>query len=106
MGKLKRFFRGDLIPHKIEGFPYPAKFCRYCERELELMEAIHMQEAEHFKALYICHNPECGAYDEPAKKAYAYVYYSDVEAWRNLELQRIWYSRDENKVGRIDGLRG
>lgn len=57
-----------------------------------------MTEKEHFKALYICENPECPAYDEPAKKAYAYVYYSDVEAWQALELQRIWYSRDERKI--------
>lgn len=104
MSKLDRFFRGNLIPHTIDGFPYPEKFCRFCERELTLEQAIHLSEPEHFKALYICHNRECGAFDEPAHKAYAYVYYSDTEAWQALELQRIWYSRDDRKVKELEAI--
>lgn len=79
---------GRIIP----GFPYPRRFCSYCEQDLELQSAIHVQGEEHYyKALYYCTNENCGAYDEEAGMTYARVYYSDQEAFKRLETQKIWY---------------
>ena len=84
------YFRNDLIPSKRNNFPYPQRFCPFCERELSLMEAIHVQEnLEDFKALFICLNNKCGAYDEAAGQAYSRVYYSSNEAYASLEQARI-----------------
>jgi len=98
MGKLDEFFAGNLIPHIIEGFPYKEKMCRHCERPMELMQSIHMLDKEHYKALFICKSPDCPALKIEPYKAHAVVYYSDPEAFANLELHRIWYSRDRNKI--------
>lgn len=90
---LASFFRGDLIGHRIKNFPYPERKCTYCNKACDLVDAIHVQKSpEMFKALYVCQNPRCDAYDEPAKKAYARVYYSSEDAYRQLELQRIYYN--------------
>lgn len=70
----------------IPGFPYPPRFCPFCQRQLEVINAIHKTgEEEIFKAIMICENPECGAFDEEAKKAYARVYYSCTEAQHIFE---------------------
>lgn len=95
MGKLDQFFQGNLLGKKIENFPYPEKFCRHCEREMSLERAIHMNELLDYKALYICKNPNCPAFDFPAHKAHAHVYYSTPDAFKNLELHRIMYQREE-----------
>lgn len=81
----------DLIGKKIEGFPYPEKYCPYCERELQLEAAVHSAEMPaHFKAVYVCLNGECGAYDEDARKCYVRVYYSSQDAHKAFEAYRIW----------------
>jgi hypothetical protein len=93
---LNNFFRGNLIGSKIKDFPYPDRYCTYCNKKCDLVDAIHMaQHPENYKALYICQNPRCEAYDEPARAAYARVYYSSNEAFENLEVQRIWYERNK-----------
>lgn len=85
---------GEPLAKKIDGFPYAERFCPFCERELTLEKAAHIaEEPMHYKALYLCHNPSCGAYDEDAGKAYARVYYSSQEAFEKLELTRLLYER-------------
>lgn len=87
---IEDYFRNGLLPNKRTDFPYPARFCRFCERELQLIDAIHLQdEMESYKALYICLHDDCGAYDEDAGQAYARVYYSSQRAFENLEQARI-----------------
>ena len=84
------YFRNGLLPQKRNNFPYPERFCPFCERELSLMEAIHIDgHLEDFKALYLCLNKDCGAYDEAAGQAYSRVYYSSNEAYASLENARI-----------------
>ena len=54
------------------------------------MKAAHLEEQLQYKAVFFCLNKECGAYDEPARKCYALVYYSSPEAQRMLEGFPIW----------------
>lgn len=85
------FFSQGLIGRIIPAFPYAQRHCPYCEQECELIDAIHIQEEpEHYKALFLCQNLFCGAYDEEAHCQYARVYYSSYEAFRKLESQRIY----------------
>lgn len=91
---LQNWFRDGGIGGRILNFPYPVKPCAYCKKNCELVDALHVQKnPELFKALYICKNPRCEAFDEPARKAYAKVYYSSEEALQKLELARIYYDR-------------
>ena len=91
---LNSFFRGDLIGSRIKEFPYPDRYCTYCNKKCDLVDAIHMAKSpENYKALFICKNDKCEAFDEPARSAYARVYYSSDEAFRALETNRIWYER-------------
>jgi hypothetical protein len=77
MTTLRNFFRGDSLGRIIKNFPYPERFCPFCDQPLKMVDAVHVQDQpETYKALYICLNDKCGAYDEPARKAYAMVYYS------------------------------
>lgn len=93
---LSHFFRGELLGKPINGFPYPDKYCTYCNKKCRMVDAIHVAESpEIFKALFICENEKCEAYDEPARKAYVKVYYSSEEAYQRLELHRIWYERKQ-----------
>ncbi len=93
---LNQFFRGQLMGKVIPGFPYLDKHCTYCNKKLQLVDAIHVTESpEIYKALYICMNDRCEAFDEPARKAYAKVYYSSEEAYEKLEIHRIWYDRKQ-----------
>lgn len=95
MGNLDVFFRGNLVGQKINGFPYPEKFCRFCEQEMNLISAIHLvDEKEHYKALFVCGNHDCPAWNEEAKKAQAHVYYSSNEAFLALETHQIWFQRE------------
>lgn len=70
----------------IPGFPYVERFCPYCERLLDLENAIHLPgQEEVYKAVFMCHNTNCGAFDEEARKAYVKVYYSGNLAFRVFE---------------------
>jgi hypothetical protein len=91
---LAEHFRGELLGKPIPNFPYPDKPCRYCNKKCELIDAIHISaHPEDYKVLFICMNNKCDAYDEPARRAYAKVYYSSDEAYKKLELHRIWFDR-------------
>ena len=88
----------DIFSHIIKDFPYVERFCPYCDLPCTLTDAVHLQATpEHYKALFICNNPQCGAYDEEARKAYARVYYSSEDAYHALELHRIYYERDSKE---------
>lgn len=89
--RVKNAFLGEFIPRMIEGFPYPERKCRFCSEYLRLDDAVHIYGAEEvYKALYFCEADKCPAYDEPAGKQYARVYYSCEEALKKLEPVRIW----------------
>jgi hypothetical protein len=98
---MNKIFKEIISAPPVAGFPYKEKFCRHCEHEMSLMKVVHMEEMEHYKALYICENPLCKAYDFPARKAHAHVYYSSEVAFQNLELNRIMYQREEKGVDKI-----
>jgi len=89
-------FNQGLLGRKIPHFPYTRRHCRYCEQELELVEAIHIEkEPEHYKGLYLCQNPKCGCFDEESKSQYVRVYYSSEQAFRKLEVHRIYRNIDK-----------
>jgi hypothetical protein len=70
----------------IKGFPYPERFCVYCEQELSVENAFHAPGNEEvFKCLYQCLNTDCGAYDEEGNMSYVRVYYSCTLAYELYE---------------------
>jgi hypothetical protein len=70
----------------ISSFPYPQRFCPYCEQELTIANAIHVTDNEElFKCIYQCYNLECDSYDDLEDMAYLRVYYSCDEALKCLE---------------------
>lgn len=84
------FFEEDMPNRIIPGFPYAKRFCPYCERELQILKALHiMDQEEHYKAILICDSPLCDAHDEEARKAYLRVYYSSEFAYKALETVMI-----------------
>lgn len=86
-------FRQGMIPRIIENFPYPEKFCPFCESKLTLQEAIHSSsEPYYFKALLMCLYEGCEAYDLPSRKAYVKVYYSSQEAYDSLKTNLIYWN--------------
>lgn len=88
----------EIASRIIPGFPYAERFCPYCDLPCVMTDAVHLQNTpEHYKALFICTNPQCGAHDEAARKAYARVYYSSEEAYYALELHRILRPKREAK---------
>jgi hypothetical protein len=98
LDEAESFFRGNSLGHLIDGFPYAERYCPYCQRECTVVDAIHIQEEpEHYKALFICFNGNCGAYDEEARTAYARVYYSSDFAFRHLEEHRIYFNRGKKQ---------
>ena len=98
MTDLTTWFQDGLIKNIIKDFPYPERECAYCQGNLRLVSAIHLNEhKEHYKALFICYNPMCEAFDEPAGLAYARVYYSSPEAFSALETHRIWYDQPKKR---------
>lgn len=78
--------RAPGIGRIIEGFPYAERYCAYCEELLSLSNAAHIYDApEHYKAMLVCYNTECGYYDEECREAYVRVYYSSQMAYDKLE---------------------
>jgi len=83
---LEQIFSSGLMEHRIQGFPYPEKFCVYCNKPMTLVKTLHVIDAaEHYKAIYVCYNASCEAYDEEAERAYVKVYYSSELAAENLD---------------------
>jgi len=89
--KLSEVFSSETPGHIIKGFPYPTKVCRHCNDFMELYKVIHIQDApEEFKAVYLCTNDDCSAYDYPAKKAHVIMYFSSDNAFDKLQGLKIW----------------
>lgn len=88
-------FSEDIPSRIIKGFPYPERFCRYCQRQLLIWKAFHLQdEIDQFKVAYICLNSECDSYDEEARDAYVRVYYSSNYAYEKLNFKLMKDPRD------------
>jgi hypothetical protein len=84
------------FPKVYPNFPYAQRFCRFCERELDVINALHNQDhPEIYKCIMICENPDCEAFDEEARKAYIRVYYSSEEALVLFESVFLRYQRIE-----------
>ncbi len=91
--EMQEFFSGGLLTSVYPNFPYPQRFCRFCERELEVTNAIHLNsEPSVYKVLYVCHNKDCGAYDFEARMQYTRVYYPSETARQLLEDKSIRYN--------------
>jgi len=88
-----------ILGGKIKDFPYPDRSCPFCNKVLYVVNAIHVQEDKfQYKALYFCTNPNCSAYDEGARKAYARIVYSSEDAFQafhriEIPVQR-WSKED------------
>lgn len=81
MSDIKQWFANGLLTKKIDRFPYPTRWCPFCERELAVWDAIHWNEEQLiYKALLVCENNTCPAYDSESEKQYVRVYYSCKEA--------------------------
>jgi len=81
---------GNIVGGKIKDFPYPDRSCPYCNKILFVVNAIHLyQDKFQYKALYFCHNPQCRAYDEGARKAYARIVYSSEDAFHSFHRVEI-----------------
>lgn len=88
-------FSENMPSHIIKGFPYPERFCKYCEQPLTIWKAFHVQGCmEMFKVAYICLNHDCPAYDEDEREAYLRVYYSSPEAYDILSTKLMTDPRD------------
>lgn len=88
------FLNLSTLDNRIEGFPYPKRFCPICEWPLALLKVMHVKDQEHiYKAIFACGNPGCESYDTEASMSYARVYYSCDEAVEILELRPIQITR-------------
>lgn len=84
-----------ILTHIIKGFPYPSRFCSYCERELEIINAIHYENNEEiYKCIFQCFNTECGSYDEEGNMSYLRVYYSNDLALELFETVFLKIKRE------------
>lgn len=83
------------IPRRIEGFPYPERFCPYCDQPLMIENTCHLyDEPEHYKVLYQCRNDKCVfLLDNAYGRAYLRVYYSSEIAENNLWKMLLTYPR-------------
>lgn len=76
----------DIPNREIDGFPYPEKFCPYCNTLMQMDKVVHIAGSEElFKAIFVCWNRDCGVYDLESRKAYVKIYYSCQEALDMLE---------------------
>ncbi len=80
-------------------FPYPEKLCPYCGRKLVPVNAIHLEKDMYqFKVLYLDNNPNCLAYDEGARLAYARIYYTSEDAFnafRDIKMPVQRWSKED-----------
>jgi hypothetical protein len=96
--KAEDFFFNEVLKQDIiDGFPYPEKECPICGSVLQLSRVAHVLDTpENFKALYVCLNDKCDAYDV-GKKAYVKVYFSSQEAYDKLGALLMQLPRREVK---------
>lgn len=91
-------FSLDLIEKRLPDFPYPEKNCVYCSKFMTMVKTYHLVDSpEDYKAIYVCYNPSCDAYDEPAEKAYVRVYYSSKKAAFSLDRIRSKIEQPEKR---------
>ena len=84
-----------VMTYIIESFPYPERFCRYCEQQMEICNAIHLKDNEEvFKCIYQCYNDDCESYDEEGNMAYVRVYYSSELALQLYETVFLKIKRE------------
>ena len=78
---MRNLTSGSILGRVIKDFPYPEKTCALCDRDLQLVNAIHSdQDMYHYKAIYVCGYSACPAFDYETRKAYVKLYYSSEEA--------------------------
>lgn len=91
-------FSLNMVDSRYPDFPYPEKFCAYCNKNMTLVKTYHIIDSPHdFKGIYICYNQSCDAYDEPAERAYVRVYYSSPKAAFTLDRVRSRIDQPEKK---------
>lgn len=91
------FFDEVLKQETIPGFPYPEKECPICNNMLRLARVAHIVDRpEDYKALYLCVNDKCDAYDH-GKKAYTRMYFSSQYAYDKLAAHLMVLPRREVK---------
>jgi hypothetical protein len=84
------------FPKVIDGFQYPKRYCPFCEHQCNVVNALHrLDHPEIFKAIFMCENPKCEAYDLEVKKCYVRVYYSSEEALQAFEAVFLRFERLE-----------
>lgn len=53
---------------------------------MSLVKTLHLiDRPENYKAIFVCYNKSCQAFDEAAERAYVKVYYSSEIAARYLD---------------------
>ena len=100
--ELSRAQNKYLLDHDIiRGFPYGEFDCPACERKLVLVRVAHMEEKEHYKAIYICEHWDCPIRKQLRKDGYpedSYVklYFSSQRAYDNLSRLQMSFERNIN----------
>ena len=96
MNKIEEFFFDEVLKQEmISGFPYPEMFCKVCDHHMSLARVAHMQDDPmHYKALFLCVNRKCDAYDV-GKKAYTKMYFSSELAYDKLGFLLLALPRRE-----------
>jgi len=85
MSNVENYFFDEVLKQDIiSGFPYPEKECPICNKMLRLARVAHITDTpEHYKALYLCVNSKCDAFDV-GKQAYTKMYFSSELAYERL----------------------
>ncbi len=98
--------RAPAIPRVIPGFPYVSRNCPYCQEPLTMVNVTHvLGEEEHYKAIMICYNGNCGYYDMPCREAYVKVYYSSQRAADELSALMLRFDRPSVGPVRTDEIK-
>lgn len=97
--KVEELFYNNILPQEIiKGFPYPERYCPYCNSKLDIARVIHLVgEEEHYKALLVCNNESCSYFDLKVQKSYLLIYFSSQHARDILERALMAVPRLEIK---------
>jgi hypothetical protein len=100
--ELSRAQNKYLLDHDIiAGFPYKTFDCPACDRELQIVRVAHMQNKEHYKAIYVCEHWDCPIRKELRKDghmedSYVKLYFSSQKAYDNLSRLQMSFERNVN----------
>lgn len=84
------------FPKILKGFPYPTRHCPFCNEDCSIINALHVTDTpEIFKAIFMCENTKCNAYDLLERQCYLRVYYSCDEALELFETVFLRFERIE-----------